>query len=104
MHGGYIGAHVSSDSPYAVMGRRRDSNVAVYVPEHRLVMAQSLGRPLVAYETVHHINGIKDDNRVENLQLRSGNHGKGVVHVCLDCGSTNVGSQPLTEASTGRLT
>lgn len=53
-------------------------------------MEQFLGRALRDDESVHHINGDRLDNRIENLQLRSGKHGRGVRRVCRSCGSEDI--------------
>lgn len=87
---GYRLVWIKSDDPLAEMRQRSGC-----VPEHRLVMARFLNRPLSKYETVHHINGDKTDNRIENLQLRQGKHGKGQQLQCLSCGSHNVGAVKL---------
>lgn len=58
---GYVSIKVGEDHPY--------QEHKGWVPEHRLVMMEHLGRRLLADENVHHINGVRDDNRIENLEL-----------------------------------
>lgn len=87
---GYVGMTIPSNHVFASM-----RNSLGYVPEHRLRMAEHLGRPLLKSESVHHKNGNRKDNRIENLQLRQGKHGSGVVYKCNCCGSTDVSAKDL---------
>ena len=90
---GYVMVWLAPDDPMAPMRTRGG-----YVMEHRLVMARFLGRPLTRHETVHHIHeNSRDDNRIENLQLRQGRHGRGTVFVCAECGSHNIVARPLAD-------
>lgn len=77
--------NVGNKSPFWKGGKFKDSKGYIrikdythpfggsghYIFEHRLVMEKAIGRYLTPIEVVHHINGIKDDNRIENLELFS---------------------------------
>lgn len=82
---GYVRVRLADDDALSPM---RDTKG--WIPEHRLVMARSLARALARNESVHHINGDRADNRIENLQLRQGRHGHGQCYECADCGSRNI--------------
>ena len=65
---------------YGHTKKRRDGYIRCYVPKHprcsidkyvmlhTVIMERSIGRYLNEDEVVHHVNGVRDDNRIENLQ------------------------------------
>jgi len=71
---GYISMRLFPENFFYPMTQRRG-----HLLEHRFVMAQHLGRCLHSWEIVHHINGARDDNRIENLQLVSDDRHKQIT-------------------------
>lgn len=82
---GYVIIAIDIDDPYFSMAQKNG-----YVAEHRYNMAKYLGRLLYEWETVHHIDGNRQNNNIQNLQLRIGPHGAGQAYHCADCGSINI--------------
>jgi len=79
---GYMIIKTAPETPgvkLASMGR------AHWMWAHRYVMQQKLGRPLLKTERVHHINGRKNDNRPENLELWKRSHPAGVRSADYHC-------------------
>jgi len=58
---GYVLIRVGASNPLA--------DVRGYAYEHRIVMSNYIGRWLIHSEQIHHVNGNKTDNRIENLEL-----------------------------------
>lgn len=73
------GGHTTSRQGYILIQteNRGISKRRLYRPEHVLVMENHLGRLLRPKDVIHHKNGIRDDNRLENLELWSCSHPHG---------------------------
>jgi hypothetical protein len=69
---GYVLIMVGKDHPLA--------DVRGYAYEHRVVAEQKIGRPLRMNDQIHHVNGIKSDNRPDNLEVCEGRAEHAVFH------------------------
>lgn len=83
------GGRVVNEAGYILVKVGRGHPLALangYAYEHRLVAQEAMGRPLAPGEEVHHKNGVKSDNRPENLEVKSGRAEHAMEHraVCLD--------------------
>ncbi len=73
-HPRWKGGKFELSTGYVVVNSQGHPNAMIrgstaYMLEHRLVMEKKIGRYLERWETVHHINRIRNDNRIENLEL-----------------------------------
>lgn len=64
LESGYVSIWIPKNDPFYCMVDKADR-----LREHRYIIAKHLGRPLESWEIVHHKNSIRDDNRLENLEL-----------------------------------
>lgn len=72
MNSNYNGGKYVDDKGYVrILRPEHPANIKGYIYEHRALIEEHLGRYLKSWESVHHINEIKADNRLENLFLCS---------------------------------
>jgi hypothetical protein len=71
------GGKVTNPDGYVYVTVYPNDGTRKRVPEPVLMMEQHLGRKLYPDETVHHKNGIRNDNRLENFELKASSHGRG---------------------------
>jgi len=71
---GYISVRIYPDNPFYKM------TTWGYVKRGRLMMAKKTGRCLKASEIIHHCNGIRDDDRIENLMLLKNHREHATLH------------------------
>lgn len=91
LHTQYTNGRTNKEG-YVLLSNKRghpNANKRGRILEHTFVMSEYLGRPIMPGEEVHHKNGIRNDNRIENLELRSGHHGAGarvcdMIEFCVD--------------------
>lgn len=88
---GYIREKVPNNWPFLTQMRidAGDGRERNWVFQHRKVMAEHLGRALTSTESVHHIDGDKANNAIENLQLMIA-HPYGGHYRCRACGSGDI--------------
>jgi len=67
---GYVVEYVNKNNPFYLMATNTEGKrYGGYILQHRYIMAKHLGRCLESWEIIHHINGDRTDNRIENLKL-----------------------------------
>ena len=71
---GYVYIAIPQDDPAFCWFTRTTTKKMIQVAEHRWVMAKRLGRPLLRGELVHHVDGVRHHNKIENLEIWVNGH------------------------------